>query len=82
MTQLVPENTTAVGLKLAVMGDFEDDPSADTLTEFGEKYNYNMALLDDTVNKATNAFRNMEQVERSGVLKGVMYGGRVGVFDI
>lgn len=77
-----PETTTAVGLKLAVMGDFEDDPSADTLMDFGDKYNYNMQLLDDTVDKATNAFRNMEQVERSGVLKGIMYGGRLGVYDI
>ncbi len=79
---MVPENTTAVGLKLAVMGSFEDDPEADTLMDFGDKYNFNMQMLDDTVSKATNAFRNMEQVERAGVLKGVMYGGRLGVYDI
>jgi hypothetical protein len=82
MTESIAETTTAVGLKLAMLGDFDDDPSADTLLEFGDKYNFNMKMLDQTVNQARNAFENMEQVERAGVLKGVLYGGKLGVYDI
>lgn len=73
-------HTTVEGLKLAVLGEFDDDPNSDTLYDFADKFNFNMATLNQTVNYARSAYENMQQLAASGLLTGVTYGGELGVF--
>ena len=71
--------TTNTGLKLAELGSFEDDPSADDVWLFAQKMNENLIALDITVAQAENAANNLEQIEAKGVISGVLYGGRGGI---
>lgn len=62
-------------LETAELGSFEEDPSADTLLEFAQKFNTNTELLDPVVGTVTELDQNMDGVEAKGLLSGSLYGG-------
>lgn len=71
--------TTSNGLQLANLGEYDDDPEADDVYVFAYKMNENLETLDTTVGQASNAANNLKQIEAKGVIRGVIYGGRLGV---
>lgn len=69
MTQLPNE------LQTLFAGEFEEDPSADTLEDLATKFNQNMELLDVALGTVRELDENMDSVEAKGLTVGVLYGG-------
>jgi hypothetical protein len=62
-------------LQTVFTGDFEEDPEADTLAEFGRKFNENTELLDEGLGTIRELDQNMDALEAKGLTAGFLYGG-------
>lgn len=67
--------TTDNGLKLVYTGEFENDPSADTIKDLADNFNDNMEELDLTTSKFLVVEQKMAVVASTGLLARVLYGG-------
>ena len=67
--------TTDNGLKLVYTGEFENDPSADSIKDLADNFNDNMEELDHTTTKFLAVEEKMAVVASTGLLAKILYGG-------
>lgn len=63
------------GLLKAELGAFEEDPTADDLVTFGQKFNYNMGLVDPALQVTASLQSDMLSLTARGLIVGLAYGG-------
>jgi len=72
---LVSSSPLGFGLLRAELGDFEEDPTADDLVTFGNKFNYNMSLIDPALQVTVSLQSNMIALGARGLVVGQIFGG-------
>jgi hypothetical protein len=63
------------GLLRAELGAFEEDPTADDLVTFGQKFNYNMGLIDPALHVTSSLQSDVLSMAARGLIVGRTYGG-------
>jgi hypothetical protein len=72
---LVSNSSLGFGLLRAELGDFEEDPTADDLVTFGNKFNYNMSLIDPALQVTISLQSNVMALAARGLIVGQAFGG-------
>ena len=62
-------------LQAVELGEFEEDPAADDLTTFAEKFNDNMEVVDPALTKVGELDQQMNFLELKGLTTGFVFGG-------
>jgi hypothetical protein len=68
-------NSTSKGLKLVYVGEFSNDPTADTVYDLAVYFNNNMNLLNAELVDLDGVQVVTTKTEESGLTQQVLYGG-------
>lgn len=68
-------NSTTKGLMLVYLGEFENDPSADTVYNLAQYFNTNMAVLNGELVDLDLVQGVTGKVEISGLTDQIVFGG-------
>jgi len=67
--------TTANGLELVYLGEFLNDPAADTVQDLAQDFNFNFQLLDTTMSAVASIQPVITVIQNTGITSGFIYGG-------
>lgn len=68
-------SSTLKGLKLVYLGEFENDPSADTVYALAEYFNSNMVLLNQELQELDIVQVVTTKAAESGITEQIIFGG-------
>lgn len=68
-------NSTSKGLSLVYIGEFDNDPAADTVMDLAKYFNTNMGIINSELVDLDGVQGVTGKVEKSGLTQRIVFGG-------